>query len=180
MVEKTHKSAVAIIPQDEIWEPIQNIRKAYDKNFDRWMPHINILYPFYPQKEFSLKTNHITQITDGIAPFKIQLNSFNYFIHTQKKITIWLSPEPLSKLQALQNSLQGIFPECYELSKFKKGFTPHLSVGEVGSEKEAIQIISELEKTWIPIDFHCKQIHIIERLKNTPFRIKHSFELNIL
>ena len=35
---KTHKSAVVIIPPEEIWEPIQKIRRLYDRQGHRWMP----------------------------------------------------------------------------------------------------------------------------------------------
>ena len=43
---KTHTTAVVLIPPEEVWEPIQALRRAHDRNFDRWMPHITLLYPF--------------------------------------------------------------------------------------------------------------------------------------
>ena len=48
---KTHKSAVVIIPPEEIWEPIQKIRRLYDRQCHRWMPHITLIYPFRPRSE---------------------------------------------------------------------------------------------------------------------------------
>jgi len=40
------KSAACLIPDESLWEPIQEIRKKYDKSYPRWMPHVNLLYPF--------------------------------------------------------------------------------------------------------------------------------------
>ena len=41
-----HTSAVVICPPTSTWEPIQRIRAVNDKSYTRWMPHINLLYPF--------------------------------------------------------------------------------------------------------------------------------------
>ena len=46
--QKTHKTAVVVIPPDDLWAPIQALRKQYDRHFRRWMPHITLLYPFRP------------------------------------------------------------------------------------------------------------------------------------
>eukprot|EP01121_Diplochlamys_sp_Union-15-3_P020064 TRINITY_DN7704_c0_g1_i2.p1 TRINITY_DN7704_c0_g1~~TRINITY_DN7704_c0_g1_i2.p1 ORF type:complete len:246 (+),score=44.96 TRINITY_DN7704_c0_g1_i2:41-739(+) len=44
-LKKVHTSAIALIPPESVWGPIQNIRKQYDKAYKRWMPHINLLPP---------------------------------------------------------------------------------------------------------------------------------------
>ena len=41
-----HTSAVVICPPSSQWGPIQEIRSFNDKSYARWMPHINLLYPF--------------------------------------------------------------------------------------------------------------------------------------
>ena len=50
--KKTHKTAVVIIPPEDVWDPIQKIREKYDRQFRRWMPHITLIYPFRPFEEF--------------------------------------------------------------------------------------------------------------------------------
>ncbi|GAH96855.1 unnamed protein product, partial [marine sediment metagenome] len=52
-MNKVYNTAVVIIPPENIWGSIQKIRKKYDRHIDLWMPHITMLYPFYPQSEFS-------------------------------------------------------------------------------------------------------------------------------
>ena len=34
------------------YEAVQYIRKSHDKAYDRWMPHINIFFPFVDFEEF--------------------------------------------------------------------------------------------------------------------------------
>ncbi|KAG2430715.1 hypothetical protein HYH02_013557 [Chlamydomonas schloesseri] len=45
---KVHSSAVAVVPPAAVWRRIQTLRVFADKSFVRWPPHINLLYPFYP------------------------------------------------------------------------------------------------------------------------------------
>ena len=41
-----HTSAVVLVPPRDLWAPIQAIRATNDKSYLRWMPHVNLLYPF--------------------------------------------------------------------------------------------------------------------------------------
>ena len=51
-MRKDYTSAVVIIPPEDKWESIQEVRKTYDRNIHRWMPHITLLYPFMPKTEY--------------------------------------------------------------------------------------------------------------------------------
>lgn len=42
----TH-SACCIIPPQELWHTIQEIRYEYDKSVSRWPPHINLFALFF-------------------------------------------------------------------------------------------------------------------------------------
>jgi hypothetical protein len=51
---KVHHTTVALIPPDEAWPPIQQLRtQLRDKGLYRWPPHMNLLYPFVPEREFA-------------------------------------------------------------------------------------------------------------------------------
>jgi len=42
---RTHKVGVCIVPPEECWEGIQAIRRAQDRHYAKWMPHLNLLFP---------------------------------------------------------------------------------------------------------------------------------------
>lgn len=47
MATKVVSSAIIVAPPENLWGPIQAIRQEHDKAYERWMPHINLIYPFY-------------------------------------------------------------------------------------------------------------------------------------
>ena len=40
MPSKSHLTAIAVIPAEEVWGPIQAIREAHDRQVRRWPSHI--------------------------------------------------------------------------------------------------------------------------------------------
>lgn len=48
ITETYTKAACCVIPPKGVWDPIQEIRKRYDSAYNRWMPHVNLLFPFIP------------------------------------------------------------------------------------------------------------------------------------
>ncbi len=163
MMRKTHRTAVVIIPPQEIWEPIQSIREKYDPHFRRWMPHINLIYPFCPAENFADYRSIFQQILRQFSPFLIELATFKSFEHKRQKFTIWLSPEPREPLQNLQQQLVKIVPEYDDVNRFKGGFTPHLSVGQVRGRSALKRLIENLQKDWRPLRFMVDRIYFIGR-----------------
>ncbi|MBD3266002.1 2'-5' RNA ligase family protein, partial [bacterium] len=92
MSQKTHKSAVVIIPPTEVWPPIQAIREKHDSHYPRWMPHITVLYPFYPKSAFLDYLPRLEMACLRVKPFEITFGRFHYFSHRGKRFTLWLKP----------------------------------------------------------------------------------------
>ena len=49
---RSNYAAVVLIPPLEVWEPVQAIRRAHDRQYHRWMPHVTLVYPFRPRRLF--------------------------------------------------------------------------------------------------------------------------------
>jgi len=163
MVRKTHKTAVVIIPPAELWQPIQRIREKYDRQFRRWMPHITMIYPFRPIDEFEFLYKKFIEVCREVEPFYVTLSKFNYFQHRGESYTIWLEPQPVDEIVNLQERLQSVVPDCDDVRKFKGGFTPHLSVGQVRGREELKKLVVELQQMWVPLKFEVGSIFMIWR-----------------
>ncbi|TFF97211.1 MAG: 2'-5' RNA ligase family protein [Promethearchaeota archaeon] len=177
-MSKTVTSACVIIPPKRIWPPIQEIRRKYDKKIDRWMPHINLLYPFRPKEEYEKIERDFKQTLKTFEPFEIWLKSFKFFRHKFQTYTIWLNPVPEKPIIQLQRALLRNTPECNNINQFKGGFNPHLSVGQFTTYK-IHQKLEKLQTDWEGLRFMVNNIYFISR-KNTEdsaFQIEKQFPL---
>jgi 2'-5' RNA ligase len=128
---KTHKTAVVIIPPENLWQPIQEIRRQHDRHFRRWMPHITMIYPFRPSEEFDELATQFSSACQIIQTFQIRFKFINQFHHPGENYTLWLASEPKEAIITLQNAFLNLVPDFDDVTRFKNGFTPHLSIGHV-------------------------------------------------
>lgn len=160
---KTHKTAVALIPPEEIWEPIQGIRRVHDRHLRRWMPHITLIYPFRPRLAFASIAQDLASACDKVQPFRLKLARFDCFRHSRGSYTLWLVPEPAEAVIRLQETLWDVVPDCDEVRRFAHGFTPHLSVGQVTGEQQKRELMMRLEAQWQPLEFIVREVNLISR-----------------
>ena len=164
-----HTSAVVICPPTSTWEPIQRIRAVNDKSYTRWMPHINLLYPFLlddgeDEGNFDRAAAKAREALRDIEPFTVSLRTFGHFAHA-KSCTVWLHPSghgvedmedanaasdslpPVSDgVMATQAALERAFPFANDLSTISPaGFTPHLSVGQYDDKETASEALESDE-----------------------------------
>ncbi|TFF85949.1 MAG: 2'-5' RNA ligase family protein, partial [Promethearchaeota archaeon] len=76
---KVYTSAMVLIPPEKLRDSIQAIRKKYDRNYHRWMPHITLIYPFRPESEFDALESDIIKVSKDLKPFHTILEKFNFF-----------------------------------------------------------------------------------------------------
>ncbi|MBD1920305.1 DUF504 domain-containing protein [Microcoleus sp. FACHB-831] len=170
-VRPVYQSAVVVIPPAEVWSAIQAIRRRYDRQIDRWMPHITLIYGFVPEEYFEEAAQAIARSLAVVEPFEITLSGFDTFEHRSSS-TAWLRPvtQPERALHQLQAVLQQLFPQCDEQSKKSPaGFTPHLSVGQFKSVQEAIAQLP----SWHPISFPVESVALISRRGDEPFEVRY-------
>jgi hypothetical protein len=80
-VNKTHRTAIVLVPPKEVWPPIQAIRQVYDRHFLRWMPHITLIYPFRLKREWTSVIVDLTRACADVNLFEVELARFAYFSH---------------------------------------------------------------------------------------------------
>lgn len=162
-VRKTHQTAVVIIPPQAVWPPIQAIRERYDRQVRRWMPHINLLYPFRPTTAWPALLEPMAARIQPLLPFTLRLAEIRYFRHPSGRCTLWLAPEPSDVLDALQQALMAVAPECDDVRRHRGGFTPHLSIGQAPDATTCVALQRELQQQWQPITFPVTHVSLIWR-----------------
>ena len=161
---KTHTTAVVLIPPDEVWEPIQAIRRRHDRQVRRWMPHVTLLYPFRPREEFQEAEREFQAALRGVAPFELSLARFHWFSHGGSSYTLWLATEPTPPLLNLHRVLLEAAPECDDTARHRQGFQPHLSVGQFRGPRETLgRLLESLQESWRPLRFTARHVSLIWR-----------------
>ncbi len=159
---KTYRTAVVVIPPDDLWAPIQALRRQYDRHFRRWMPHITLLYPFRPKAAFERVAPVLTRACRWMTPLEVRLQRFGFFVHGSRSATFYLAPEPAGAFKVLHRALKGEVPDCSDTARFTGGFTPHLSLGQARS-REVEALCRQWQATWRPLAFTLDNIHLIWR-----------------
>jgi poly(A) polymerase len=126
-VPPTARTAVAWIPPDELWPPVQELRRAYDPQDRRWPPHVNLLFGFVPESHFELAAPLLAAAASEVAAFDARLEGVHTFGH-REHATVWLDPaaDGGGSWAALHRTLARRFPGCRGRAE---GFTPHLTLG---------------------------------------------------
>ena len=161
MPNKTHTTAVVLIPPETIQPPIQVIRKMHDRNYVRWMPHITLLYPFTPQSNFQEVMPTLAKVAQQTIPFTVTFATFNAFRH-RKSCTLFLIPDPKNAIVDLHRKLTQHLPDYDDTARFSGGFNPHLSVGQFQHQhlNEAQQ---RLQTEWKSIQYEVESLSLIYR-----------------
>lgn len=173
----THRTAVVFIPPAEVWPPIQAIRRVHDRQVQRWMPHVTLLYPFAPRYELPKLLPALDAACAALSSFEATLASFQVFQHRADRSTLWLAPEPRESFARIQAALQAAAPDYAHTSRFAGGFTPHLSVGQSGSPEQVAELLSRLSESWTPLVFRVTEVCIIAREGDRPFEVVRTLRL---
>lgn len=169
----THQTALCIIPPENLWKSIQMIRSIHDKAYARWMPHINLIYPFFPESEFDQVKEKLERVLEEQTPFDIEFDQscIQYFKQKGQQCTFHLRPKISAKTVQIQNQIQNA------LFKSADGTTPpfeaHLTLGQTTTSRIS-DVLIEMKSKWTPIKFTVDRLAMISRENdpNEKFTIK--------
>lgn len=163
MDAKTHTTALVVIPPEELWAPVQAIRREHDRQVRRWMPHITLVYPFRPRATFDALAPDLLRACENIAPFRIRLQRIRYFHHGAGRYTVWLAPTPDAPLRGLRQAVARVVPDCDDLERLPGGYTPHLSVGQVRGRGPMKALRAQLQVQWQGMAFRVRAVSLVAR-----------------
>lgn len=160
---RTTQTAVVLIPPPEVWIPIQAIRRELDRQFRRWMPHLTLLYPFYPRSEFADREAQLRGVCRAHPVIDVCFASLGCFDHGHGSYTLWLAPEPAESLVSLHRALLQVAPDCIPEHDPAGAFTPHLGLGQVRGNQAMIRMRRVLEANWKPLSVRFAAVSMIWR-----------------
>ncbi|MFC9589842.1 RNA repair domain-containing protein [Streptomyces sp. NPDC056944] len=167
VVPPTNRSTVAWLPPAELWPPIQHIRREHDRQIHRWPPHVNVLFGFVPQAEFTRALPLVSAALAETRPFTARLAGVHWFGH-REDATVWLDPaaadqEPWARLR---ESLELRFPLC---GSHSHGFTPHLSLGRT---PDPHLLARKVEALLGPMTARVDELAVLSRQGDEPMRVR--------
>jgi 2'-5' RNA ligase len=193
MSEQTHRTSLCIIPPNYLWQPIQDIREQHDPAYPRWMPHINIIYPFIHVEHFDdfRQKIHDAFRKHNIQPVNIKLNATNlsHFDRKANESLMILLPnaETSAELNRIYDVIMSIMTpskdenasnDCHNnKQQSKRPFTPHMTLGSFERQNIA-QTIHEFQQKWsqcnVGLPWTADSVFMIARdSDDTPFRVIH-------
>lgn len=164
MSENVYTSAVVLIPPPEAFDAIQSIRRRFDSKAARWMPHITLLYPFWPRARFSEARGLFEEVSRRHQPWTMSLERFDHF-PAGRGLTGWLDPQPAGPLITLQDELRQAAGEPPP----KRPFKPHLTIGRWSSAARGRGELADLQAAWTPRRFAVEELALISRPEAGPF-----------
>ena len=161
----THKTALCIIPPENLWEPIQSIRSVHDKAYPRWMPHINLIYPFVPETEFGRIKTQLDSILNASNAFDIEFDatSFQYF-KQKSECTFHLRPNVTKAVCDLQKLIQDELVKSLPINS--RPFEAHLTLGQTTTSRIS-DLLIEMKAKWQSMRFPIDRVYLISR-ENDP------------
>jgi poly(A) polymerase len=118
-----HTSVSIIPPPGPVYDKLMETRRGLgDEDYNKWPPHINLLYPFVERSNFKSVIPILNEGLKDIEPFELILTDFGVFGSTSYRGIfrgiLWVDPtvrgDHPDSLALLQSKLEGVMPFCTE------------------------------------------------------------------
>jgi poly(A) polymerase len=182
----THHSVLAVLVPKSSSELIQNIRRSHDRTFDRWPPHINIIYPFYRNIDTENVSVEVFNALSSFEPFDVSLNELCFF---QDNSVVYMKPtsDTRAKLSIIHSRLRQLFSDLDTKGIMRDKYEPHLTVAQLEEMKSKTKrrdwaknmhakLIAEHGAS-LSIRFTVDCLYWLTRKGTEPFKTKFTFPL---
>ncbi|CAF3432228.1 unnamed protein product [Rotaria socialis] len=176
----SHRSALAILPTLNTWPLIDPYRQQYDPSFDRWPPHINLLWPFFDLTDCEEDQENILLqlrlLLCQYESFSAGIDQIDSFVEN-KTIYMKLNQQSENHVKKLHAQLIKLFPQLS--GNHKNRYNPSMTIGYFDTDEKFKQAKSSLilnESFQFPVHY----VYILQRsLDNDtePFHIAYQLPL---
>ncbi|CAM4806452.1 unnamed protein product [Rotaria magnacalcarata] len=176
----SHRSALVILPTLNTWPLIDPCRQQYDPSFDRWPPHINLLWPFFDLADCEEDQENILLplrlLLCQYESFSAEIDEIDSFVEN-KTIYMKLNQHSENQVKQLQAQLVKLFPQCSKNNRHT--YNPHMTIGQFENEENFKDAKSSLilnESFQFPVH----HVYILQRPHDNdaePFHIAYQLPL---
>ncbi|KAH6659604.1 hypothetical protein BKA67DRAFT_509119 [Truncatella angustata] len=129
----SNETALCIIPPRHYWESVDKLRMLYDKAYEKWPPHVNLIYPFVKTDSLPkaaqlisihLQKNQRMQVeTQNLS---ITLNATDYFHHRHDN-TVFIHDNEIAHTSRLNDFRQSMLEALgHQADKYQM----HMTIGQ--------------------------------------------------
>ncbi|KAB5540443.1 2'-5' RNA ligase superfamily-domain-containing protein [Coniochaeta sp. 2T2.1] len=161
----SHNTALCIVPPRHLWESVDRLRALYDKAFEKWPPHINLVYPLVspdvlPRAAEAVEAALQRRGQIGEAPLRASLDAVDVFPHKHDN-TIFLHDSNKEQASAL-SELRGEILKA--LGQRDNGHRMHMTVAQSEDIASSTHKFLEHEVSLLPkIEWEAEELHILVR-----------------
>lgn len=177
LLRKSHRSALVVpVP---LSPQIKEVRTHLEHKSHRWMPHMNLAYPFHPYDCATQRTTAqmIRQLCEQIPSFSVQLEKIEGFQQRSGRTLFYVAPKNEAPFRNLQEALAETFPDCSDVAHYTRGYQPHLVLGASSKEQNPSDLLALIQNKWHPINFRVDTITWAMRSATGPFANGEHFNL---
>jgi 2'-5' RNA ligase len=132
---------VVLVPEAEA--VVGSLRDSYDPSATAGAPpHITLLYPFkHPNKIDRADLDQLRGCAAHMAPFEYSLTTIRRFPGV-----LYFAPEPADAFRQLTTAIWDRFPETPPYGGKYPSIVPHLTVAQIGDERQLDDVATELSQ----------------------------------
>jgi poly(A) polymerase Pap1/uncharacterized protein (UPF0248 family)/endonuclease/exonuclease/phosphatase family metal-dependent hydrolase len=137
MSTSSYDTALCIVPPQDKCSELDSLRSLYDKGYEKWPPHINLLYPFVApenlERAVSQIESHLNSDISNIEVPKVTLDKTGHFKHRNNS-TIFLceTVDPTqSALATIRSAVIRALGQTLNVCNF------HLTIGQSEDDSES-------------------------------------------
>ncbi|RYP16339.1 hypothetical protein DL765_005189 [Monosporascus sp. GIB2] len=162
----SYDTALCLIPPKHTWASIDRLRILYDKAYEKWPPHVNIVYPFIGVDSLSSASEMIVselrawKEASGAPKVRIRLGEADAFSHRQG-CTIFIcdkDPARAAGLSELRNRVLGALrqsPGSYQM---------HMTIGQSDDASSSSHKFLLKKASLLPaVEWDVEELHILIR-----------------
>ncbi|CZR50360.1 uncharacterized protein PAC_00232 [Phialocephala subalpina] len=163
---KSYQTALAIVAPPQLHSDINSLRKIHDKAYEKWDPHINVLYPFVDPDQLGAAIAELRQriAKQDVRSFDINLPEPDKFVQ-KRSATVHLKPDSESeaRIGQLRADLVDALGRDAKEGTHDGTFRAHMTIGQAGLVGPTLGMLLEKVEKLAPLEWQCRSLAVLKR-----------------